>query len=227
MTPARLAGCVALIVALDVPGAGAAVVSGTVLLRLDGQPVPGVTVRYTALDGSGTWAAVTDSVGQYHLELSGGTAVEDAAPQGAMLQLGLPYPNPFNPTTLLPVQVDEARRLRLTVFGVLGQPVRTLVDAQWAPGRYAVPWDGRDDAGRPVAAGVYLLCLSGRGGVRHGKVTLIDGPSGSAVTVREAAPFPVAMPASPAAASGDGLAYDVQGRRTPCACHPTICRSGR
>ena len=185
---------------------GVGAVTGTVRLRLDGEPVPGATVRFTAADGSGSWESVTDNRGQYALQLPTGTAVEDAGPEAAVLQLGLPFPNPFNPTTLIPVQVDETRRLRLTVFGILGQPVRALVDGELERGQYTIPWDGRDDAGRPVAAGVYVVRLTGPGWAMHGKVTLVDGVSG-----RAALPGgPMAAPAALAVAADDGLAYDVQ-----------------
>lgn len=66
------------------------------------------------------------------------------------------YPNPFNPTTVVAYQVPEAVQVRLDIFNVLGQRVYTLVNAEQAPGRYEVVWNGRDDARQTVASGVYL-----------------------------------------------------------------------
>jgi len=43
---------------------------------------------------------------------------------------------------------------------VLGQEIRTLVDAKQFAGYHLVRWDGRDNGGRPVGSGVYLLWLA-------------------------------------------------------------------
>ncbi len=70
------------------------------------------------------------------------------------------FPNPFNPETTLSFFVpssESAQRVRLRVFDLLGQPVRTLVDESRAAGHHAITWHGRNDAGRSVAAGVYLI----------------------------------------------------------------------
>ena len=47
-------------------------------------------------------------------------------------------------------------RITLKVYTLLGQSVATLVRADQAPGRYAVSWDGTDDRGRPLGAGIYF-----------------------------------------------------------------------
>ena len=66
------------------------------------------------------------------------------------------YPNPFNPQTQITYYLSEAGRVQLTVYNLLGQIVRTIVDGVQAAGRRDVLWDGRDGAGRPVASGIYF-----------------------------------------------------------------------
>jgi hypothetical protein len=66
------------------------------------------------------------------------------------------YPNPFNPTTTISYQVPEARDVRLMIFNVLGQKVRTLVNGRMEPGYHSVVWDGRSEEGRAVASGIYI-----------------------------------------------------------------------
>ncbi|GEM_PF-782476 len=66
------------------------------------------------------------------------------------------YPNPFNPSTTITYQVPEAASVRLEVYNLLGQRVRTLVKGVVQPGQYKAVWNGRNDNGVPVGSGVYL-----------------------------------------------------------------------
>jgi flagellar hook assembly protein FlgD len=52
-----------------------------------------------------------------------------------------------------------AVRVRLVIYDLRGRLVRTLIDEERGPGRYAVHWDGRDDRGTRVGSGVYLYRL--------------------------------------------------------------------
>ena len=74
------------------------------------------------------------------------------------------FPNPFNSTTQISYRLATPGLVRLTIYTVLGQPVRTLVDHVQAAGVYQVAWDARDQRGVAVAAGVYLTCLHYPGG---------------------------------------------------------------
>ncbi len=69
------------------------------------------------------------------------------------------YPNPFNPQTTIAYDLAQAGPVQVSVFAVTGQPVRHLVNEPQAAGSYQVPWDGRDEAGKRVASGVYLVEL--------------------------------------------------------------------
>ena len=76
------------------------------------------------------------------------------------LVLGANYPNPFNPATIIPFAVPaEAGDVDLTIYNVLRQPVRHVWNGPLAAGEYRLVWDGRDEQGQPVAAGVYLVRL--------------------------------------------------------------------
>jgi len=74
--------------------------------------------------------------------------------------LGQNRPNPFNPTTVIEYVLPESAPVKLEVYNLLGQVVRTLVDEEQMAGRYSVVWDGRDDLGREVASGIYFYRLS-------------------------------------------------------------------
>ena len=70
------------------------------------------------------------------------------------------YPNPFNPSTQIQYAVPRASNVSLVIYNVLGQQVRTLVDAPQNAGRFTVTWDGRDNLGHVVGSGVYFYRLN-------------------------------------------------------------------
>lgn len=80
-------------------------------------------------------------------------------------------PNPFSHQTRLSLAVRTAGDARVDVIDVTGRTVRSLLDAKVPAGALEVEWDGRDDAGRAVAAGVYFFRLQTADGVSTAKTT--------------------------------------------------------
>lgn len=77
----------------------------------------------------------------------------------AVNRLAQNFPNPFNPTTTIRFALVESGDVALSIYDVSGQQVRSLVDEWRSAGRHSIVWDGRDDAGRQVASGVYVYRL--------------------------------------------------------------------
>jgi hypothetical protein len=75
-------------------------------------------------------------------------------------------PNPFNPETVINYQIHETANISISVVNINGQRVRTLVSGDAYVGRHSVIWDGKDDAGRKVASGLYLYQLTTSTGTR-------------------------------------------------------------
>lgn len=69
------------------------------------------------------------------------------------------YPNPFNPETQISYSIQLSGNVKLLIYNLLGQKVRTLVDAYQSPGSHTITWNGCDDFGSKVAAGIYLCYL--------------------------------------------------------------------
>ena len=69
------------------------------------------------------------------------------------------YPNPFNAGTAIRIQLAQAGPAILDVYDIQGRLVRRLWQGRLAGGEHQLSWDGRDDAGRAVATGVYLSRL--------------------------------------------------------------------
>ena len=140
-----------------------------------GQPVPGAQVLLFDLADlrAPPVAATTDRSGQFTLPLA---TLGGALPE--RFELGANYPNPFNPSTMIPYQLATAMYVRLEVFNILGQRVATLVDGEQSAGFHTASWDATDAAGEAVAAGVYLYRLSGDGVQATRSMLLIDGQAG-------------------------------------------------
>jgi len=69
------------------------------------------------------------------------------------------YPNPFNPSTTISFQLQESNHIKLTIYNILGEEIRTLAVGQYQAGNHTIRWDGTDNYGNPVASGVYLYQL--------------------------------------------------------------------
>ena len=84
-------------------------------------------------------------------------------------------PNPFNPATTISYSVPEGNsvHVRLDIFGIRGQLVRTLVDAVRDEGTYHVLWDGTDNNGHHLASGIYLYRMRSGEFVRTRKMVLL------------------------------------------------------
>ncbi|MFH1851327.1 MAG: T9SS type A sorting domain-containing protein [Candidatus Neomarinimicrobiota bacterium] len=69
------------------------------------------------------------------------------------------YPNPFNPTTTIAFDMPQAGAVKVIVYNMVGQQVRTLVNDYVAAGTNYIIWDARDNYGRNLSSGVYLYQL--------------------------------------------------------------------
>ncbi len=145
--------------------------------------LPGaVTVNWhdmSRTSGCDVWAVGSWHDGSTHRTLvalldtdqtGGQSAVADMSPRPVVL-LGN-EPNPFNPMTVISFELDIPRQAELSVYGVDGRLVRTLVSGLLDAGQHRVTWDGRDAGGRPVASGTYLYVVRHEGGTVAGKMAL-------------------------------------------------------
>jgi hypothetical protein len=83
------------------------------------------------------------------------------------------YPNPFNPSTEISFALSQAGHVRLSVYNVLGQQVRTLIDEDMSAGNKSITWDGRSDNGNPAASGIYFYRIQANDFVDTRKMTLL------------------------------------------------------
>jgi plastocyanin len=70
-----------------------------------------------------------------------------------------PYPNPFSSKVTLTFDLERESRVRIHIYGIDGRAVRTLLIGEFPGGRHDIVWEGRNDSGRIVPAGIYFVRL--------------------------------------------------------------------
>ncbi len=83
------------------------------------------------------------------------------------------YPNPFNPRTAIKFTLPQPAQVKLQIFNLSGQLMRTLVNDELPPGAHQRRWNARDEHGRRVASGTYLYRLQVGPNVLTGNMQLL------------------------------------------------------
>lgn len=83
------------------------------------------------------------------------------------------YPNPFNPSTTIKLELAEAGKIELAIYNIKGQKVITLLDCSTAPGIYKCNWIGKDELGNSVSSGQYVVKLRQNGKYISTKIMLL------------------------------------------------------
>lgn len=104
----------------------------------------------------------TDPDGDFGVRIELVTAgVEEGGRDG--VALSAPWPNPSRERMTLPFSLPRAAHAKLTVYGVDGRRVRTLVEGDLQAGHHEAAWDLRDEHGAPVRSGMYFARLEVEG----------------------------------------------------------------
>jgi len=109
------------------------------------------------------------------LQVSLASAVDDEKivllPERTVLRQN--HPNPFNPSTRIRFDLARGTEVTMTIFNILGNPIRELLKGRYPAGSTEITWDGTDQAGRPVPSGIYFYELVTEVGRETRKMTLI------------------------------------------------------
>lgn len=82
-------------------------------------------------------------------------------------------PNPFNPATRVSFSLKVGGAVKVQVFSMRGKLVKTLVDGNLEAGNHSLMWDGKDNGGRGVSSGTYLLRMVSPDQVQSQKITMM------------------------------------------------------
>jgi len=78
------------------------------------------------------------------------------------------YPNPFNPRTTLRFDLPEKQYVRITIYNVLGQKIRTFLNKSMQAGRHHVRFDASD-----LTSGIYIYVIQTENEAATGKMLLL------------------------------------------------------
>lgn len=110
--------------------------------------------------GSGLYNAIYDGNYWQKIDFIQLPAEEHPAPIPGILAVNLCRPNPFNPSTTIPIYLPQTGLIKLEIYDILGRKQRTLASAGTRAGEHEYVWDGCDDTGRTLASGIYFCRLT-------------------------------------------------------------------
>jgi hypothetical protein len=131
-----------------------------VTFRVKGEGDPGLGI-----------ASVDARDAQNRTLAMGGVGVPGVTPAHTALRMA--FPNPFERSTTVVLSLSQGGPASVRVFDVAGRTVRTLLEGVQPAGERVLAWDGRDDGGTALSAGVYLLRLDAGGHSETRSVRLV------------------------------------------------------
>lgn len=89
------------------------------------------------------------------VSLTAGTSNDDGI-AAVINNLSGNYPNPFNPETTIRFSIKDSGKVKLNIYNLKGQLVRSLINGNLNAGNHHIVWNGKDDRGNNVSSGMYL-----------------------------------------------------------------------
>ncbi len=87
--------------------------------------------------------------------------------------LGQNFPNPFNPETIIPFSIKNTSLVTIDIYNIRGQRVKRLVSDRFDAGQHQIVWNSYNDAGKPVASGIYFSRMTADGKEQIRKMLLL------------------------------------------------------
>lgn len=128
-------------------------------------------------DTEDTSTVFTNENGEYSITISLTTSVaddqENNIPQSFNLYQN--YPNPFNPGTIIGFELPYPENVTISIYNITGQKIKTITDGHYQAGYNKVRWDGTNQSGVPVSAGIYFYRIKAGKYSEVKKMVLLDG----------------------------------------------------
>ncbi|MBC8183771.1 T9SS type A sorting domain-containing protein [candidate division KSB1 bacterium] len=116
-----------------------------------------------------------DAVVEAAVSWIGRTGIDDDLLKSIPIKYSLEqnYPNPFNPTTSIHFTLRKENRVELVIYNVREQEIHNLISRNFPVGKHSVIWNGRDNSGKIVNSGVYLIRINAGDFTHVRKMTFI------------------------------------------------------
>ena len=122
---------------------------------------------------SNTFALNTNRIGFGDTAIMMISSIPDQYGVPSVTALGSPMPNPFNPRITISFNVGRSGPVELNIYDLGGRCIKYLVSQDLEVGQYIRQWDGRDNSGSMMPAGVYLVRIKGESATDSKKITLV------------------------------------------------------
>jgi len=113
----------------------------------------------TAGNGTGETVSLKSDPLTLNIESDAVDVASDETAQPVEFGMRQNYPNPFNSETVIEYSLPRTLDTSLIIYNLSGQNIRVLVDGEISSGKHIVAWNGRDEYGRSVGAGVYICWM--------------------------------------------------------------------
>jgi hypothetical protein len=109
--------------------------------------------RQSPCRGRGQYGRTIGAVSAFY------TDVQNKAQRPLVFKMMPNYPNPFNAFTRISFQLPHHEHVRIDIFNILGQRVKSVLDKPCSAGEHVLLWDGRNQTGSAAASGVYICVI--------------------------------------------------------------------
>tara|TARA_B100000287_G_scaffold225046_1_gene212376 strand:+ start:629 stop:2422 length:1794 start_codon:yes stop_codon:yes gene_type:complete len=110
-------------------------------------------------------------VGDENFILNTSQAILNGIPE--KFSLSQNYPNPFNPVTRMDYTLPKRSRVVISIYNVLGQEVKTIINREQEYGYHSITWDGIDNRGKQMSSGVYFARMNSESFSQTKKMLLV------------------------------------------------------
>jgi hypothetical protein len=163
-------------------------------------------------DTTRRFSAITDTAGNYKLDVATLVKSEDNLP--TKFELEQNYPNPFSSSTSISYKLVERSNISVRIYDVLGQVVKEFKTGSQSAGVHGIVWDGTNALGKKVVPGVYFYQLT-MGSTSQAKKMLFGfGGGGTALLSSAALASTNKLLAAVSASQIDSASYDVRVQET-------------
>ena len=94
-------------------------------------------------------------------------------PLPSKFELKMNYPNPFNPSTTIPIELPEESFVEVVIYNILGEKIAVLSEGVKSSGYHNIQWNGTNQFGQPVSSGIYFVRVQFGQNIYHQKMMLL------------------------------------------------------